>query len=39
MVDMIIARKKLLWDGKYENNNIDAANQYVTRNYRKGWKI
>ena len=34
------ARKKLLWDGEnMKITNIDAANQYVTRNYRKGWKI
>jgi hypothetical protein len=34
------ARKKLLWDGEnIKITNIDAANQYVTRNYREGWKI
>ena len=34
------ARKKLLWDGEnMKITNIEAANQYVTRNYREGWKI
>ena len=31
------ARKKLLWDGEnMKITNIDAANQYVTRNYQAG---
>jgi len=34
------ARKKLLWDGEnMKITNISAANQFVTRNYRKGWEI
>jgi hypothetical protein len=32
--------KKLLWDGEnMKITNISAANQFVTRNYRKGWEI
>jgi len=31
-------RKQLLWDGKnMEITNFDVANQFVTRDYRKGW--
>ena len=34
------ARKKLLWDGEnMKITNIEEANQFVTRKYRKGWKI
>jgi len=34
------ARKKLLWDGKnIKITNLEEANQFVTRQYREGWKI
>ena len=34
------ARKKLLWDGEnMKIINLPEANQFVTRNYRQGWKI
>jgi hypothetical protein len=34
------ARKKLLWDGKNMRiTNLDAANQFVTREYRTGFSI
>ena len=34
------ARKKLLWDGdSMKITNIDEANQFVTRDYREGWKV
>ncbi len=34
------ARKKLLWDGENTRiTNIEEANQFVTRTYRKGWEI
>jgi len=34
------ARKKLLWDGdNMKITNIEEANQFVTREYREGWKI
>ena len=34
------ARKKLLWDGEnMKITNIEAANQFVTRKYREGWKV
>ena len=34
------ARKKLIWDGEnMKITNIEEANQFVTRKYRKGWKI
>jgi len=34
------ARKKLLWDGEnMKITNLPEANQFVTRNYRQGWKI
>lgn len=34
------ARKKLLWDGEnMKITNLEEANQFVTRNYRPGWKI
>ena len=33
-------RKKLLWDGKNMRiTNLEEANQFVGRNYRKGWEI
>ncbi len=33
-------RKKLLWDGdKMKIMNLDNANQFVTRKYRKGWEL
>ena len=33
-------RKKLLWDGKtMKITNFDEANQFVFRDYRKGWKL
>lgn len=33
-------RKKLLWDGPAMRiTNLDDANQFVTREYRKGWKL
>ena len=35
-----IGRKKLLWDGKaMKITNFDEANQFVSRNYRKGWEL
>ena len=34
------ARKKLLWDGDtMKITNIDEANQFVTRDYRDGWRV
>ena len=34
------ARKKLLWDGEnMKITNLEEANQFVTREYREGWKI
>jgi hypothetical protein len=34
------ARKKLIWDGdNMKITNIDEANQFVTRDYREGWKV
>ncbi|MCJ7467156.1 MAG: Gfo/Idh/MocA family oxidoreductase [Maribacter sp.] len=34
------ARKKLLWDGENMRiTNLEEANQFVTRTYRKGWEI
>ncbi|MGC6501668.1 MAG: Gfo/Idh/MocA family protein [Flavobacteriaceae bacterium] len=34
------ARKKLLWDGKaMKITNLEEANQFVTRSYRKGWEV
>ena len=34
------ARKKLLWDGdSMKITNMDEANQFVTRDYRSGWKL
>lgn len=33
-------RKKLLWDGKNMRiTNFEAANQFVGREYREGWKL
>jgi len=33
-------RKKLLWDGdNMKITNLEEANQYVTREYRKGWEM
>ena len=33
-------RKKLLWDGKNTTiTNFDAANQFVSRPFREGWKL
>lgn len=33
-------RKKLLWDGdKMKITNLEEANQFVTRTYRKGWEV
>ena len=35
-----IGRKKLLWDGeKMKINNLEEANQFVGREYRKGWEL
>ena len=34
------ARKKLLWNGEsMKITNLKEANQFVTRDYRKGWEI
>lgn len=34
------ARKKLLWDGENMRiTNLEEANQFVTRSYRKGWEV
>jgi hypothetical protein len=34
------ARKKLIWDGKnIKITNLEEANQFVGREYRKGWEI
>jgi predicted dehydrogenase len=34
------ARKKLLWDGdSMRITNVEEANQFVTRTYRKGWEV
>ena len=34
------ARKKLLWDGQQMKiTNIEAANQFVTRDYREGFTL
>jgi len=34
------ARKKLLWDGEnMKITNLEAANQFVTRDYREGFTI
>jgi hypothetical protein len=34
------ARKKLLWDGEnMKITNLEAANQFVTREYREGFKV
>jgi len=34
------ARKKLLWDGEnMKITNLEAANQFVGRTYRKGWEV
>ena len=35
-----VGRKKLLWDGKaMKITNLDEANQFVSRQYREGWKL
>ena len=35
-----IGRKKLLWDGNnMKIQNLEAANKFVTRSYRKGWEL
>tara|TARA_B110000459_G_C16621545_1_gene502007 strand:+ start:2860 stop:4329 length:1470 start_codon:yes stop_codon:yes gene_type:complete len=35
-----IGRKKLLWDGeKMKIKNLETANQFVRRTYRKGWEL
>ncbi|MCP3929081.1 MAG: Gfo/Idh/MocA family oxidoreductase [Bacteroidetes bacterium] len=35
-----MGRKKLLWDGEnMKITNFDEANQFVSRKYRKGWKL
>jgi len=35
-----IGRKKLLWDGEnMKINNLEEANQFVGREYRKGWEL
>jgi hypothetical protein len=35
-----IGRKKLMWDGKnMKITNLDEANQFVSREYRDGWKL
>ena len=34
------ARKKLIWDGEnIKITNLEEANQFVGREYRKGWEI
>ena len=34
------ARKKLLWDGENMRiTNLEEANQFVSRTYRKGWEV
>jgi len=34
------ARKKLLWDGENMRiTNMEEANQFVGRTYRKGWEV
>jgi hypothetical protein len=34
------ARKKLLWDGENTRiTNLEEANQFVGRTYRKGWEV
>ena len=33
-------RRKLLWDGNsMKITNLEAANQFVSREYRKGWEV
>jgi hypothetical protein len=33
-------RKKLLWDGEnMQITNLKEANQFIGRNYRKGWEL
>jgi predicted dehydrogenase len=35
-----VGRKKLLWDGdNMKIKNLEAANQFVTRDYREGWEL
>ena len=36
----VFARKKLLWDGNNMRiTNLEQANQFVGRTYRKGWEL
>jgi hypothetical protein len=36
----LFARKKLLWDGENMRiTNLEEANQFVGRTYRKGWEV
>lgn len=36
----MIGRKKLLWDGdKMKITNLEEANQFVSKTYRKGWSL
>jgi hypothetical protein len=35
-----MARHKLLWDpAKFEITNVPEANQFLRRDYRKGWEL
>ena len=35
-----VGRKKLLWDGdSMKIKNLETANQFVGRTYRKGWEL
>jgi hypothetical protein len=35
-----VGRKKLLWDGDaMKIKNLEVANQFVGRDYRKGWEL
>jgi hypothetical protein len=35
-----VGRKKLLWDGDaMKIKNMESANQFVGRDYRKGWEL
>ena len=36
----MIGRKKLLWDGdNMKITNLEEANQFVSKTYRKGWSL